>query len=89
MAIAQELTDTVRKCALAVQKKGLMVDRKVHGKWVTVPLDEINDEQPSQRTLDWMVEQGLLRRSGSGAGQGWEVDGSVAAVMGMPEYDHS
>ena len=80
MSIAGQLSETVRRCAR-------QVERMRNGVWVTEPLDEENS--PSERTIAWMTERGLLRRSGSGAGRGLEVDSEVAAVLGMTEFDDS
>lgn len=89
MSIANQLLPSVIRCAREVEKQGMMVDQRQHGKWVEVPLDGSDGAQPHERTLAWMMRQGLLMRSGSGAGRGLKIDGSVAAVMGMPEYDDS
>lgn len=83
MALADQLTDAVRACAREVESRGLMVERRQGGEWVSVALDEIDDDQPSERTIGWMRERGLLKNSGSGAGRGLMVDWEVADAMGL------
>ena len=83
MAIANQLSDAVRACAREVESRGLMVERRQGGKWVSVPLDDINEHQPNERTIGWMKHQGLLKNSGSGAGRGLMVDWEVAEAMGL------
>lgn len=80
MSVVNELSDTVRKCAR-------QVERMRNGVWVTESSDD--ESGPSDRTIAWMTERGLLCRSGSGAGRGLKVDSEVAAVLGMPEFDDS
>ena len=80
MSVVNELSDTVRRCAR-------QVERMRGGIWVTESSDD--ESGPSDRTIAWMTERGLLRRSGSGAGRGLEVDDEVAAVLGMTDFDHS
>ncbi len=74
--------DMVAMCAHEVKKRGIMVEVR-HGRgWVHVPLDP-GDGEPSKRTIAWMKHQGLLRNSGSGAGNGLAVDWEVAEAMGL------
>lgn len=80
MSVVSELSDTVKRCAR-------QIERMRNGVWVTESSDD--ESGPSERTITWMTERGLLCRSGSGAGRGLKVDGEVAAVLGMPEFDDS
>lgn len=43
----------------------------------------------TQAEVSEYAHRGLLRRGGSGAGDGWEVDSEVAAAMGLTEFDDS
>lgn len=80
MAIVDEYLPTVTACAR-------QVERMRNGVLVSEPLDEENS--PSERTISWMKDCGLLTRSGSGAGRGLKIDSEVAAALGMTEFDDS
>lgn len=82
MVIGQE--DMVTMCAREVERSGRMVEVQ-HGRgWDYVPLDP-GDGEPSKRTIAWMKHQGLLKNSGSGAGNGLTVDWEVAEAMGLSD----
>lgn len=83
MAITDQLSASVIACAREVERSGKMVERRRGGKWVAVPLEEVDDPIPSGRTIGWMKHKGLLKNSGSGAGRGLMVDWEVAEAMGL------
>ncbi len=89
MAITAQLSASVIECARTVERSGRMVERQQGGQWVAVPLGEVGEDLPSERTIAWMKDRGLLTNSGSGAGRGLKIDSEVAAAMGMPEFDDS
>lgn len=43
----------------------------------------------TQAEVDEYAHRGLLRKGGSGTGDGWEIDSEVAAAMGLTEFDDS
>lgn len=77
MSAKAEVTETIRS---AVQKLFQQEGR-------SLPHGEAFDLQASD--LEDLKARGFLRRSGSGAGDGWEIDSEVAAELGLSEYDYS
>lgn len=78
MAAKAEVTKTVRDAARALfQKEGRSLPQG--GEAFDLSESDLTD----------LAARGFLRRSGSGAGDGWEVDSEVAAELGLSEYDYS